>query len=88
MAKKKLSVPEEGTQKAPIENLIKGKVSTPPQPLKKRPTSFYLDPQMIDTFKAVCKAKGANMTMVIEQLIADYLAIEKMNAERLNDIFK
>lgn len=70
MAKKSLTVPQNGTQPAtlrePIDNMILG-----PQKKSgnKKPTSFNLDPEIFKQFKKDCIDKGMGMSSVIEDFM-------------------
>ncbi len=77
---KKLIVPQEGTQPAsipsPIDNMFQGSIpqkqKTTTSPAKKG-TTFSLDPELCNRFKATCAQQGKSMSSVIEELINTYL---------------
>lgn len=78
---KKLIVPQEGTQPAtmpsPIDNMFQGTI---PQKQKstastgKKGTTFSLDPELCNRFKAICAQQGRSMSSVIEDFILGYVS--------------
>lgn len=74
---KKLIVPQEGTQPAsmpsPIDNMFNGIPQRPTAVSTKKGTTFSLDSELCNRFKAMCAQQGKSMSSVIEDLIASYL---------------
>lgn len=74
---KKLIVPQEGTQPAtmpsPIDNMFNGTPQRTAASSGKKGTTFSLDPELCNRFKAMCAQQGKSMSSVIEELITSYL---------------
>lgn len=73
--KKSITVPQNGTQPAkilsPIDNMISGSYSK--RETKKKPTSFSLDTELFNKFKAHCASKGESMSSIIEGFMLDFI---------------
>ena len=74
MAKKTLTVPQNGTQPAvedpaPVYNMINGPQK---KSSNKKPTSFNLDPEIFKQFKKDCIDKGMGMSSVIENFMIQF----------------
>lgn len=77
MAKKTLSVPQNGTQPAmnstPIDNMLAGTTNTvSKKESEKKPTSFNLDKNIFLNFKADCARQGRVMSEVVEELMQEF----------------
>lgn len=73
MPKKTLTVPQNGTQPAPIDNMLSGELPAPARSnvSNKRPTSFNIDRGIFARFKADCARRGLSMSAVIENFMAE-----------------
>lgn len=75
--KRKISVPQNGTQPATPTTAIDHVPSTAtPQPTKvatKKPTSFNIDADLLLKFKATCASNGLPMSSAIEELMLKFL---------------
>ena len=78
MAKKTLTVPQNGTQPAipdtsPCDKMIDDCKEKPQKKSTiKKPTSFNLDPEIFKQFKKDCIDKGMGMSSVIEDFMIQF----------------
>lgn len=76
MAKKILTVPQNGTQPAttstPIDNMFSKPIAEQKKSTNKKPTSFNLDPEIFKQFKKDCIDKGMGMSSVIEDFMIKF----------------
>lgn len=81
MAKKRLTVPQTGTQPAqqptPVENMINGFIDEPraaaPAASRKKAVNFLCDADLLLRFKLYCTRNGRTMTSVLESAMSQIL---------------
>lgn len=86
MAKKKLVVPQEGTQPAqrveiaPIDNLFSDLAnSRRSKAIPRKPTSFNLNTELFKMFKSECARLQISMSSVIEDAMMNFIKTHNGN---------